>query len=128
MFTPDTFLLFHHDFIGNNGTSAEAMKKEEKKKRRRIVLVLSPPSRGAYLLGRGHEVDGGVVAVVLLRQAEGELVVDEERVCRACRGSQKKKKVTQGQASAQRSGRFTRSNCDVYARSPSAHFYYGFIV
>lgn len=33
-----------------------------------------------YLLGRGHEVDGGVVAVVLLRQAEGELVVDEERV------------------------------------------------
>lgn len=34
-----------------------------------------------YLLGCGHEVDGGVVAVVLLRQAEGELVVDEERVC-----------------------------------------------
>lgn len=33
------------------------------------------------LLRRGHEVDGGVVAVVLLRQAEGELVVDEERVC-----------------------------------------------
>lgn len=36
---------------------------------------------GTYLLGRGHEVDGGVVAVVLLREAEGELVVDEERVC-----------------------------------------------
>lgn len=34
-----------------------------------------------YLLRRGHEVDGGVVAVVLLRQAEGELVVDEEGVC-----------------------------------------------
>lgn len=33
-----------------------------------------------YLLGRGHKVDGGVVAVVLLRQAEGELVVDEECV------------------------------------------------
>lgn len=36
---------------------------------------------GTYLLGRGHEVDGGVVAVVLLREAEGELVVDEQRVC-----------------------------------------------
>lgn len=33
-----------------------------------------------YLLRCGHEVDGGVVAVVLLRQAEGELVVDEEGV------------------------------------------------
>ena len=35
----------------------------------------------SYLLRRGHEVDGGVVSVVLLRQAEGELVVDEQRVC-----------------------------------------------
>lgn len=34
-----------------------------------------------YLLRRGHKVDGGVVAVVLLREAEGKLVVDEEGVC-----------------------------------------------
>lgn len=34
-----------------------------------------------YLLRCGHKVDGGVVAVVLLREAEGELVVDEEGVC-----------------------------------------------
>lgn len=34
-----------------------------------------------YLLRCGHKVDGRVVAVVFLRQAEGELVVDEERVC-----------------------------------------------
>lgn len=56
-----------------------------------------------YLLRCGHEVDGGVVAVVFLRQAEGELVVDEKRVClkqssrrcgcgRAWWGLQRKKK------------------------------------
>lgn len=33
-----------------------------------------------YLLRCSHEVDGGVVAVVLLRQAEGELVVDQESI------------------------------------------------
>lgn len=50
-----------------------------------------------YLLRCGHEVDGGVVAVVLLRQAEGELVVDEQRVClkwsgRRCGGDYKREK------------------------------------
>lgn len=57
-----------------------------------FISVFSPDSATAvgtvgrslsdtYLLRCGHEVDGGVVAVVLLRQAEGELVVDEQRVC-----------------------------------------------
>lgn len=49
-----------------------------------------------YLLRCGHKVDGRVVAVVFLRQAEGELVVDEERVClkpawEECGGDYKKK-------------------------------------
>lgn len=33
-----------------------------------------------YLIGSGHKVYSSVVAVILLRQAEGELVVDEECV------------------------------------------------
>lgn len=45
-------------------------------------LGLSRGRRGStYLIRRGHKVDGGVVAVVLLCEAEGELVVDEEEVC-----------------------------------------------
>lgn len=39
------------------------------------------PARGTYLLRCGHKVNGGVVAVVLLREAEGELVVYQEGVC-----------------------------------------------
>lgn len=52
--------------------------------RRSFITVKVTAGRSgwrAYLLRCGHEVDGGVVAVVLLRQAEGELVIDEERVC-----------------------------------------------
>lgn len=30
----------------------------------------------------GHEVDGGVVVVILLEKAEGELVVNQQVVCR----------------------------------------------
>lgn len=33
-----------------------------------------------YLFRCSHEVDGGVVAVVFLKQAEGELVVDQQVV------------------------------------------------
>ena len=44
------------------------------------ALAAGPVLSETYLLRCGHKVDGGVVAVVLLRQAEGELVVDEERV------------------------------------------------
>lgn len=30
----------------------------------------------------GHEVDGGVVVVILLEKAEGELIVNQQVVCR----------------------------------------------
>ena len=34
------------------------------------------------LFRSGHEVDGGVVVVILLEKAEGELVVNQQVVCR----------------------------------------------
>lgn len=35
----------------------------------------------AYLLRWGHKVDGSVVIIVFLDEAEGELVVDQKVVC-----------------------------------------------
>jgi len=34
----------------------------------------------SYLFRCGHEVDGSVVAVILLKQAEGELVINQQVV------------------------------------------------
>lgn len=45
--------------------------------RRHILLMMTEPFAGCrYLLRCSHEVDGSVVAIILLQQAKGELIIN----------------------------------------------------
>lgn len=67
--------------LGGGSAGRQLMLVECKQSIRRPTAAAAEGSVSeTYLFRCGHKVDGSVVAIILLRHAEGKLVVDDESV------------------------------------------------